>query len=589
MAIYSDENYASWRETDDGQKEQMSNFVAEIATETRIVDGINSRSKLMITGRTLGVKEDGETAEPIEFPQVEIDAENFAGLGWVMPNWGVKAIIRPGSSIKDDLRTYIQMRSNPKLKTIYQHTGWTKINGKDAYLHAGGAITAKGNDKSVSVRLQNELSRFDLSTDVPAVEGVKATLQLLDLAEGNVIWPLLATTFAPLFGPVDFATHVSGRTGTYKSEMTSLFQSHYGSKMDARHLPGSWSSTANALEAQAFYACNAVFTIDDFVPQGTSWQVRAYQQNADKIIRAQGNQAGRARLSDLSNLQQTMYPRGVILSSGEDIPEGHSVRARLMIIDLTPGDIKVQHLTKAQNNRGKFVASTAGLAQFLCDKGISLQHRVDQLRDAYRDIGHSRTPNMLGRLIASAEAFLEFARNIKAISDSQFSKLKSEALHAIEAQGSKQHTFLEESDPCDMFCQAVRQIFAQGLAHMRSLSGGVPIGAKLVGWIQEHGDGEMPVFKSRGVCIGWINTDKNEMYVDVTAGFNIIKKVAGSEMSLTKQTMMKRLKDAGKLARVDDARQRNTIRINADGHPRNVLCMSISDTLEEKELDDPDQ
>ena len=44
-----------------------------------------------------------------------------------------------------------------------------------------------------------------------------------------------------------------------------------------------------------------------------------------------GNQAGRARLTDTSNLQQTFYPRGVIFSTGEDTPEGHSVRARMMI------------------------------------------------------------------------------------------------------------------------------------------------------------------------------------------------------------------------------------------------------------------
>lgn len=588
MATYTDRNFCSWREVDDGQTEQMANFVAEIDTETRIVDGINSRSKLKITGRKGKEKENGDI-EADELPAVEIDAENFSSLGWVMPLWGVKAIIRPGSSIKDDLRTYIQLRSNPKIKTIYQHTGWTKINGKDAYLHAGGAILASGNDPTVSVRLQNELSRFDLSSDADRTDAAKATLQLLELADGKIIWPLLATTFAPIFGQVDFATHVAGRTGTYKSEMTSLFQSHYGSKMDARHLPGSWSSTANALEAQAFYACNAVFTIDDFVPQGTSWQVRAYQQNADKIIRAQGNQAGRARLSDLSNLQQTMYPRGVILSSGEDIPEGHSVRARLMIIDLTPGDVKIEALTKAQANRSKFPATTAGLIQFICDKNISLNGRVEELRNAYRSIGHSRTPNMLGRLIATAEAFLEYCRAIKAIDDAKFKSLKTSALHSIEEQGGKQITFLEDSDPCDMFANAIRQIFATGLAHMRSLQGGVPSCAKIVGWIQEHADSEMPVYKSRGNCIGWVNADKNEMYIDITSGFNIIKKVAGAELSLTKQTLMKRLKDAGMLSRVDESRQRNTIRINADGHPRNVLCMKISDTLEESELDHDDE
>ena len=581
---YEEVAFQSFRRDEENGPELMANFVAEIAVETRIVDGMTSHSKLLITGRYPKARENpADEPEAIEFPPVEIDAEEFAGLNWVMPNWGVRAIIRPGSGIKEDLRTYIQVRSKPEIKTIYRHTGWTKINGKDAYLHSGGAITSNGNNPSVTVRLPNELQKYDLSTNVPPKEGMLASLELLSVADKKVTWPLFAATFCPIFGPCDFAIHISGRTGTYKSELSSLYQSHYGAGMDARHLPGSWSSTANALEAQSFLACNAVFTIDDFIPGGSSWQVRAYQQNADKIIRAQGNQAGRARLTDISSLQQTMYPRGIILSTGEDIPEGHSVRARMLIMELTPGDVKLDELTKAQEKRGKYVGATAGLIQYLCDKKIDLTPRVNQLRDAYRNIGHSRTPAMLAKLVTVAEAVLEYAVNIKAIKPVDLKSMKADARNAIETQGLVQHTFLEDSDPTDLFCAAIRQIFASGLGHVRGLNGGVPNNAPLVGWIKESGEGELPTFKAKGPCIGWISTPKNELYIDLTAGVSLIKKVAGPEMTLTKQTLFKRLKDAGKIIRVDDSRQRNTIRVTADGHVRNVLCMALSDTLDNQE------
>ena len=42
--------------------------------------------------------------------------------------------------------------------------------------------------------------------------------------------------------------------GTFKTELAALAQQHYGAGLDARHLPGSWSSMGNSLEALAFAA-----------------------------------------------------------------------------------------------------------------------------------------------------------------------------------------------------------------------------------------------------------------------------------------------------------------------------------------------
>lgn len=583
MALYEVDKWMSWRIDDEGQREVMANFVAEITQEVHTLDGINRTVTLTIEGYQANPEDKDGTMEPIKLPPVTVDAESFAGLSWVMPGWGVRAVIRPGTSIKDDLRTFIQMRSKPKITTIYKHLGWTDIGKNRTYLHAGGGINKNGNNPNVIVRLPFELSRYDLTTKVEPVAGVKATLDLLNLTRKDVTWPLLAGTLTPLFGAVDFGLHVSGRTGTFKSELMSLFQSHYGAGMDARHLPGSWSSTANALEAQAFLAANAAFVIDDFVPTGTSWQVRAYQQTADKIIRAQGNQAGRARLTDMSDLRQTMYPRGIILSTGEDTPEGHSVRARLLIMEMSPGDIEADRLTEAQQDRTFYPATVAGLVQFLAANPVDLTPRVEELRKEYVGIGHSRTPSMLARLVATSEYFLDWCREIGAISDGEFASKRREAKEAIEKAGSEQQQYLEDADPVDQFRAAIRQAIAAGLGHFRTTNGGIPMHAELLGWTVERSSGEMPMYRSRGPAIGWVKWDDDEMYLDITVGYNVVKKVAGNEMTLSKQTMFKRLKDAGALLRADEARQRNTIRITAENHPRNVLCLSLSQTLDMKE------
>ena len=309
MTAYEvDEHDYTAKIADDGTRTVMANFSAKIERETRYKDEQETRTVLTISGR-----QDGE---PLN--EIGVEAEKFPGLSWVVPHWGIRCVVFPGSTVKDDMRACIALRSKPTKHTVYTHTGWNENNGHSVYLHQGGGIGPAGNDDHLSVELPKELEAYELKTGGNVKHATEWFLAFLSIAPPQITWPMIAAVIAPIHGPVDFAIHITGRTGTYKSELASLMQSAYGEEMDARHLPGSWSSTANALEAQAYRAKNALFCIDDFIPSGTSWQVRAYQKTADQIIRGQGNQAGRARLTDVSNLQTTMYPRGMILSTGEE-------------------------------------------------------------------------------------------------------------------------------------------------------------------------------------------------------------------------------------------------------------------------------
>ena len=586
MATYVNENSRFYKINEEGERIPLANFIARIVKETRLIDGVTTETTLTITG-TLANGTANEKA--IHLPPVDVPAGSFAGMQWVMSAWGVQALIYPGSAIKEDLRTAIQLASKPTVHTIYKSIGWVEINGKRAYLHQGGAITANGNDNKVSVRLPIELSRYDLTTDQDHKSAFLASLLLTTLGPKDIVWPLWTSTYAPIYGPIDFAIHLTGRSGTFKSELISLFQSHYGAGMDARHLPGSWSSTANALEAQAYYAANAPFTIDDFVPVGTSWQVRAYQTTADKIIRSQGNQSGRARLTDTSNLQSAYYPRGLIMSTGEDTPEGHSVRARMLIMELSPGDIKPPDLSLAQANRRLFVAAIAKLIQAQCRNPLDITERTEQIRNQNIDIGHTRTPPMIGRLIAAGEATLAWAAGEDYIDQKLHDKLVHEMTVAILKAGNNQQSYLETADPVEIFRAALRQVLGANQAHVRTLNGGIPRNPTLLGWTSENSMSDLPTYKSHGPCIGWIDWNNDELLIEINTGYNAVKKVAGQELALTKQTLFKRMKDAGALVRTDETRQRNTLRITAEHHPRQVVGFAISDIMETSEVPQEDQ
>ena len=144
-------------------------------------------------------------------------------------------------------------------------------------------------------------------------------MSTLDLGPRRITLPLLAATFrAPLaeVTSADQSVFVEGPTGCQKSSLTGVFQAHYGSKFSYSHLPGSWESTDNSLELQAFAAKDAVFVVDDFKPKGSKWDIEALHKNADRLLRGQANQQGWGRITPDATLRASYYPRGVIISSG---------------------------------------------------------------------------------------------------------------------------------------------------------------------------------------------------------------------------------------------------------------------------------
>lgn len=129
-------------------------------------------------------------------------------------------------------------------------------------------------------------------------------MTVIELGPEQISFPLLAAAYRAVLGEADFAMHLAGETGAFKSEVAALHQQHFGAAMDRLHLPGTWSSTGNALEALAFFGKDALVVIDDFAPQGNSADVARYHAAADRVFRAAGNHAGRSRLDSTTKLRE---------------------------------------------------------------------------------------------------------------------------------------------------------------------------------------------------------------------------------------------------------------------------------------------
>jgi hypothetical protein len=307
-----------------------------------------------------------------------IAAAQFASMKWVAEQLGARAVIGAGMGIKDQVREAIQLLSATQIveRTVHTHTGWRKLDGGWAYLHGGGALGATGAVTGVETALPAALAPFILPASPTGAElrsTIRASLAVLDLAPDGVTVPTLGAVWRSILGAADFSVFIYGATGRFKTALASLLQQHFGAGFAAHRLPGSWTSTANFNERLAFIAKDALFVIDDLRPGAA--ERRRLEGEADRLLRAAANGAGRGRLKSDTSLRPAHPPRALILATGEEKPPGESLIARMLLIEVTPGDIDPKRLSACQRDAagGRYAQAMAGYIQWLAP-------RLDQVR-----------------------------------------------------------------------------------------------------------------------------------------------------------------------------------------------------------------
>src|ERR1017187_1713997 len=442
---------------------QLSNYRASIVTNICLDDGVEMKREFEVeselTGRTL---------------RFHIPASALANMEWPIEYMGPHAITFP--NLREYARAAIQSFSvTAEERRVYTHSGWRNVDGSWFFLHAGGAICGAGAVLDVKVRLLGTLSRYELRLSTGPdrlASAVKASLRLVELGSPSISFPLLAATCRAVFGEADFALHLAGETGAFKSEVAALHQQFFGAGMGRTHLPGAWSSTGNALEALAFHAKDALFVIDDFAPQGSGTDVARYHAAADRVFRAAGNHAGRGRLDSTAKLRETKPPRALILSTGEYIPRGQSVRARLLILELPKGGIDVSVLTECQGDAqgGLYAEAMGGFVRWLAGRYEEARAAFDRIvaecrAAALRNSAHARTPDIVANLQAGFEMYLEFSAESGAVDGSERDRLSNQCWEALRAAAAAQAKHQAATEPTSRFLESLRACLSSGRAH----------------------------------------------------------------------------------------------------------------------------
>jgi hypothetical protein len=566
----------------------LCNFSARIVEEVIYDDGAEQTRYLAVRG-TL--------ADGTPLPVSEIPAADFASMNWTLSAWGTRAVVYAGMGMKDHLRVALQLLSGevPR-RTVFRHLGWRQIGDVWFYLHAGGAIGPDGFLDAIPVSLPEPLAGFRLPAPPKGTElinAVRASLGFLRLGPDRLTFPLLAAAYRAVLGDTDFGIHLSGPTGCYKSEAAALLQQHFGAGMDRLHLPGNWASTGNALEGLAFAAKDSLMVVDDFSPQGSAADVQRYHREADRLFRGQGNRSGRLRMRADATLRPAKAPRGLVLSTGEDVPRGQSVRARLPVFEISPGDFGPQPptpnptLTILQRDAGAglYEAAMAGFVHWLAPQYDEVHGRLRvemaELRDKARGDGqHARTPGIVADLALGLRYLLDFARSAGAVSETERIDVWERGWRALAEAAAAQVAHVAAAEPAMQFLRLLSAALASGRAHVADPDGLIPKEPERWGWrLQGIGGGENAhdEWRPQGHLIGW--TDGENLYLEPEAAYAEAQRLAveqGESLPVTQQTLRRRLKEKALLASSDDRRHKLTIRKTLQGARREVLHLTLT-------------
>lgn len=445
----------------------LSNFTAEIVEDILEDDGEETERRFVVQGAL---------ASGVHLPRVEVEAGEFAQMRWMAQQWGAKAAVAAGSAARDHLRASIQVLSqNVKLRHEYSHLGWRESNGQRFYLSAAGAVGRDG----VQVRFIHDLANYRLPTTPNETRAaMEASLRFLEIGDYHVTVPLWTAMFlAPLASivPPSFTIWLYGTTGSLKSTVTALAMCHYG-QFSYNSPPASWTGTVNALEKKAFLVKDAPLWIDDYTAQTTIRGMNEIRRKADQLLRDWGNRTGRSRMQSNLRLRRTFVPRGLIISTAEQLPPGQSILARLYAIEVHPGLITGgagSALTRAQLDECQlYPHAMAGYLLWLAERWADLEGPLREKQRRYMEAAraegeHLRMPGNVATMFLGFEMGLTYAQEVGALSEAGAQALREDGWRELLGIGEEQHRVVAGENPVELYLDALEQMLAMGVIYLR--------------------------------------------------------------------------------------------------------------------------
>ena len=517
-------------------------------------------------------------------PTIKVAYGDIDNAKWISnPKWDLKVrVLSPKNRNKELLcDATLSMADEIPKETIFEHTGFRKIDGKLVYLHQGGAI---GASKSISVDISEiSLERYKFTeNEYDLKECIELSLSILDVAKKQITIPLIALTYlSPLRSmfleqniPLGFVTWVSGESGSQKSSLSALILSHFGD-FERDNLPGGFKDTVNSIEKKAFTLKDTLFAIDDYYPSKTQTESKKMDAVAESLFGLYGDRQARSRMrQDGQTVKMGFCARGMCIVTGESFPAfAESRTARALIIEMARGDIDLQLLSRIQSEKDKLSYCMKGYIQYLIDNQDKIQKNckakfIEYRNKANQNLAHGRIPEIIASEYIGIELFYEYAKEKGVITDEKMKKLKEDAWRILMEVAIKQSSKTEDNRTDNMFFSAVQELLASNKIYLKSYKN----------YMREPDE-------SLSTLVGYYDENKERCYLIPNVIFNEVVKfygVQGVKFPGNAVSTWKYLKEAGRL--FPGEKDRNTTRKSINGKLKTMIEVNAKDIFGEIEI-----
>jgi hypothetical protein len=456
-----------------GDKELVAGFTARITADIFFDDDVNPRREYEITGTIAG-----ETTPKTG----RIKASDFSKGHWVEDIMGARAAVQPRkfqhvhTAVKEQSRECVQ-------RHIRAYTGFAKEGDEWRFYHAGGAITAAGLVPA-EVELEGGLEMYELPA--PAEGGdLKESWKCLRQLYQSHIPQITATQIAGYLLPLVDKPHQGqfavAETGFAKTSYNLIFLSLYGAAFVTEDKPpADWNGRLFGHQVRAYKGKDLPQLIDEYVPRAAA-NPDEMRRVCAELLRSQGNHSGRTGGTPSGGLRKDIYPRGHIIGTGEDLPEGRSMRARVVVVayteKLNPAmSAKLTPMQDAARN-GIFARLNASFIQWLCVNNRieellkTRKSKVADLRGEWPELlqgakVHSRTATNFASLERTWRIFLDYAVDKGLETREAANAFLAEIRDALLICAKAQAPWLADSDPATRFVHLVGVALTSGKAHL---------------------------------------------------------------------------------------------------------------------------
>ena len=365
---------------------------------------------------------------------------------------------------------------NAPLTMLYQHTGYTTIEGERVFLNGGYSVTKDGLTDKYNVLLSGQMENY-VFTDKKDSERYKTLLSLLpSVAPTSLVYAGLGLSFlTPLNALLRdcgiepcFILYFTGKTGARKTTMAKLFLNFFGAFNNGTAPTASFRDTTNAVEKKFALADSTLVLLDDRIPSTTP-KIKAQMEAMEQAVARQiGDRSGRVRMNADGTLKASYRPKcNLIITAEESFSNvGESAIARSISVELKPGDINLSALTKVQQNADHLNQCMSDYIQFVIRNWNSITEQAKPLFLEYRDKaqngGHGRLAECVAHLQIGIYFMCEWLLAENIVDEAQAECLRTAAWNVFIELADKQNRRIVEEKPVKLFLDAVREMRDRG-------------------------------------------------------------------------------------------------------------------------------